>query len=123
MTHRTVKRTEHSEQVALVETCLASGYPYNLLHAIPNGGKRDAITGARLKAEGARAGIPDLMLPVMRGGFGGLYIELKIDGGRVQPAQAEWHAALRREGYAVAVCYGCDAAWQTVQDYVRGDYR
>ena len=33
------------------------------LHAIPNGGNRSAVTGARLKAEGVKRGIPDLFLP------------------------------------------------------------
>lgn len=37
-----------------------------LLFAIPNGGERAAPVAARMKAEGAKAGVSDLMLPVAR---------------------------------------------------------
>ena len=42
------------------------GYQYPelsaLLFAVPNGGRRDPVTGARLKAEGVVAGVSDLIL-------------------------------------------------------------
>ena len=42
-----------------------------LLYHIPNGGKRDKLEAARLKLEGVKAGVPDLCLPVARGGAQG----------------------------------------------------
>jgi len=36
-----------------------------------------ARKGATLKAMGLRAGAPDLFLAMMRGGYGGLYLEIK----------------------------------------------
>jgi hypothetical protein len=50
-----------------------------------------------------KRGVPDLFLPVARGGFHGLWIELKAGKNPVNAAQKEWHAALVLQGYAVHV--------------------
>lgn len=77
------------------------------MYAIPNGGRRDAATGARLKAEGVLAGVPDVFLAAPSGPYAGLYIEMKRKaGGRATPAQKAMLATLESSGYAVAVCYG-----------------
>ena len=73
-----------------------------LLHAIPNGGKRDIRTAAMLKAEGVKPGVPDICLPVPRGGKHGLYIELKRrKGGTVSKAQEAWIRALMAQGFVI----------------------
>jgi hypothetical protein len=61
-------------QVAIADHLRARAYPDVYWTAIPNGEKRTAITGARLKRMGVRAGNPDFLL--IRGGraFG---LELK----------------------------------------------
>src|SRR5688572_6150019 len=52
--------TEHQEQCAVIQWWGHAHHSYQLpvfaLFAIPNGGARDVITGARLKAEGVRRG-------------------------------------------------------------------
>ena len=48
-----------------------------LLHHIPNGGTRDAVEAKHLKQQGVKSGVPDLCLPVPRGQYHGLYIEMK----------------------------------------------
>lgn len=88
-----------------------------LLFAIPNGRRKGAITGATLKREGVRKGVPDLMLAV-RGGeivraperkeaiYGerhALFLELKTLTGIVTPEQKEYHAVLAAQGYRVVV--------------------
>jgi len=102
--------TEHAEQAALIDWCAgqAPRIPeLGLLYAIPNGGARDVRVAVQLKAEGVQAGIPDLHLPVARGGWHSLYLELKrTRGGRVEPEQAAWHAALLAQGNDVRVCRG-----------------
>lgn len=95
-----------------------------LLHAIPNGGKRGKAEAARMKAGGVKAGVPDMCLPVSRGTYHGLYIELKRQqGGRVSEAQTWWLDKLRDQGYAAFVCYGWEEAAQVLQDYLMGRYR
>lgn len=117
--------SEHTEQVALVRWAQmqqAAVPALRLLFAIPNGGKRNKVTAARLAAEGVQAGVPDLCLPVARGGYHGLWIEMKIPGNGLTPAQGAWHAALQAEGYRVATCYGWDAARAVVEDYLAMDF-
>ncbi|MES2180696.1 MAG: hypothetical protein V4493_01175 [Pseudomonadota bacterium] len=52
-------------------------------HHIPNGGTRGdtarsrAIAGGQLKAEGVKPGVLDCFWPLKRGGFSGLFIEMK----------------------------------------------
>lgn len=125
--------TEHAEQRAffgwLGMHLHAGGSPLvRLAYAIPNGGKRDAITAARLKSEGVKAGVPDICYPVPRGRYAGLYIEMKIKSGSVQEAQKQWHTDLRAVGYASAVCWGWQHARTCFLDYeaeqpVAPDYR
>lgn len=111
------------------QTCLFRWAAYSLgahpelrlLHAIPNGGKRSKSEAARMKAAGVKAGVPDMFLPVARGGSHGLYIELKrIKGGRVSAEQLAWMEELTREGYTCAVCHGWEEARKVIQTYLKG---
>ena len=89
-----------------------------LLHHIPNGGSRNAAEAAKLKAMGVKAGVPDIHLPVPKGGYNSLWIELKAEGGRIRPEQREFlQAAAEYGGYCV-VCYGADAAIAVLEDYL-----
>lgn len=115
--------SEHEEQVALFRWWKLQ-YPKQerLLFAIPNGGAREAITGSRLKAEGARAGVPDMLLALPTGRHAGLFLELKRrHGGKVSPAQIAMINELARAGYAVAVCYGFEEARSTIVAYLAGE--
>lgn len=118
----TVIPTEHQEQVALFEWAawMAKHIPeLRLMHAIPNGGKRDIRTAAMLKAEGVKPGVPDIFLPVSRGGKHGLYIELKRRrGGVVSKAQEAWIRALMHQDYVCAVCHGADEAKDAILTYM-----
>ena len=60
-----------------------------MLIAVGNGGKRDAITGAMLKAEGVLAGVSDLILLIPNKRYHGLLIEMKTKTGRQSEAQKE----------------------------------
>ncbi|MBF0384149.1 MAG: hypothetical protein HQL69_24315, partial [Magnetococcales bacterium] len=64
--------SEHNEQAALFEWASISSKAIpelNLLAAIPNGGHRLKATAGKMKAEGVKAGFPDIIFPVARGGF------------------------------------------------------
>lgn len=111
--------TEHSHQVALFAWCAISNIlELRLLFAIPNGEQRTAVTGARLKAAGVKAGIPDIFLPVARNGFHGLWIELKIHKGVVSEKQHEWLDLLSKQGYATRVCFGWEEARNALLEYL-----
>ena len=102
--------TESQEQITLFHWAAvqAGKYPeLELLFHIPNGGHRHKTTAARLKAEGVKAGVPDLCLPVPRSGYHGLYIELKAGRNDTTDNQDRWLQALTDNGYYTAVCHGC----------------
>ena len=86
-------RTEASEQEAVITICkfMENRYPeLKLLHHCPNGGKRDRVSAAVLKRQGVKAGVPDLHLPVPKGQYASLYIEMKYGDGRLQKEQKEF---------------------------------
>lgn len=91
------------------------------LFAVPNGGHRAKRTAAAMKAEGAKAGVPDYLLPVARGGHPGLAIELKTATGRPSPEQRAWLAHLEAQGWRAVVARGWEQAWDVVRDYMAGD--
>jgi len=113
--------SEHDEQVALfqwAEYNLIHHPELWLLHAIPNGGHRHAAVGKRLKAEGVKAGVPDMFLPVARGEYHGLYIEMKYGKNKTTDAQREWLNRLAAEGYLTAVCWGWTEASERIEWYL-----
>lgn len=89
-----------------------------LLHHIPNGGKRNISTARRLKMEGVKSGVPDIFLPVSRGLYHGLYIELKVRGNTTTDNQDTWIAHLQKQGYQVNVCYGWEEASTVILEYL-----
>lgn len=116
-----MKQQESEHQQALFQWAqLARGkYPeLALMFHIPNGGKRDYTTAARLKAEGVLPGIPDIMLPVSRGGYHGLWVELKADHGKPSRAQLDYIDRLREQGYAALICYGWQIAREEIENYL-----
>lgn len=95
-----------------------------LLH-IPNGGARNAATGAMLKRTGVRAGVPDLLLPCPRvraegGSWHGLFVEMKRADHSNSPSheQKRWLDYLRRAGYMVVVAYGAEQAIEAIKTYL-----
>ena len=90
-----------------------------MLYAIPNGGKRAIKTAVALKKQGVKRGVPEMCLPVPRGGFNGLYIELKrVKGGTVSDEQREWIAALNTQGYKAIICHGAEEAIEQIRGYL-----
>lgn len=114
--------TEHEEQVELFRRATAfspSILALACLFAIPNGGHRHKAVAGRLRAEGVRAGIPDVFLAWPAQGRAGLFIELKrVKGGRVEPEQRQWAQRLTAAGYRCEVCRGADEAWRCIMDYL-----
>lgn len=119
--------TEDGHQTAFfcfAATVVNSNPLWNLLFAIPNGGKREPATAARLKATGTKSGFPDIGFPVARHNCHGLYIEMKRPElktkryGGLSEQQIEWHNQLRNQGYATAVAYGWEHARDIVEAYL-----
>ena len=98
-------RTEEREQALFIkwthrQTVRAAIPELAHLHHSPNGGRRDAITGAQMVALGVKRGWPDLVLPLPGGG---LAIEFKSATGRTTAEQDAWLAYFERIGWRAAV--------------------
>lgn len=90
----------------------------HLLFAVPNGGRRDKITGAKLKAEGVVAGVADLILLVPREWMHGLCIEMKTPSGRQSQQQKHWQNLVEKQGYRYIVCRSVTDFIEQVKDYL-----
>jgi hypothetical protein len=94
-------------------------YPcLKLLHHIPNERQCSPAMGRQLKLAGVRAGICDLHLPVARGGYHSLYIEMKNETGRTSPEQEWWVDNLLAEGNFAEVCHGHQSAIRVIEWYL-----
>lgn len=114
--------TEHGHQAALF--CFAAAnikqYPdLRYLFAIPNGGQRNAATGARLKAEGVKAGVPDIMLPRPNRNYHGLFLEMKVGKNVQSTEQKDYFFYLQRNGYWCDICYSWTEARDIILEYLK----
>lgn len=98
------------------------------LFAVPNGGQRNKIEGARFKAGGVKAGVPDIVLPVSRHLKAGLFIELKKDQAAWNAwnklednKQKEWLDYLNQAGYMAVICIGWEQAKDCIIWYMNGE--
>lgn len=115
--------TEHAEQRRLFEWIDGTrdrpgaretiDPAFGFIFAVPNGGHRTPAVAAQMKAEGVRAGYPDIGWDLARGPYRGFRGELKrVGAGVVSPLQAEWHVWLERQGLYVVVAHG----WEAMRD-------
>lgn len=88
-----------------------------LMH-IPNGGKRNISEAAKFKKMGVKAGVADLLLPVPKGVYNGLWIELKYGKNTLQDSQQEFLADMENNGYFVCTCYSKEAAVILILEYL-----
>lgn len=105
MTSPTIQRHgEHSIQVAIMQfldrALPSSCYAF----AVPNGGKRNAITGAILKREGVKAGVADIVI-LRNPGLCAL-IEVKTAKGSLSNSQKAFRDWCAANGFPYAVVRG-----------------
>lgn len=113
-----MKDLEHKIQCSCIEW-FRYQYPKYLIYAIPNGGERNVIVAAKLKAEGVLSGVPDLHIPTAKKGFHGLYIEMKAGKNKVSDNQRTIMDKLSDEGYKCSVCYSFDEFMKEVNEYLK----
>ena len=92
------------------------------LFAVPNGGRRDATTAAKLKAEGVVAGVADLILLKSNRDYGALFIEMKTLKGRQRDSQKAWQNIVCADSeYKYVVCRSFDDFKREVDDYLKNE--
>jgi len=119
------KKTELSEQQAVIDWCVINSGRFpelKTIYHIPNEGKRSRIGGRELRSAGLKAGVPDLCLPVSRGGWNALYIEMKLDKTKkCSKEQIEFQKLLKQFHNGCVVAYGADEAISYLRQYLAGD--
>jgi hypothetical protein len=124
---------EHFEQVQIFQWAHGTKhrpgailrYPeLELLHAIPQQAARSKAGYIWMYREGVRSGVPDIHLPVARGDYYGLWIELKrTDAGKPTAHQNWWIEKLQKAGHYAVVVHGASAAVDAIRWYCELDRR
>lgn len=118
------KQLERKAQTALIAWATDNTQRYPALawlFAVPNWfGIRTEIQGARAKAEGRKKGVPDLLLPVARGPYVGLAIEMKSPGRSPTGEQKVWLNHFKAQGWLTDVCFTFEEARDTLLAYLSG---
>ena len=116
-------RSEEREQAKFVRWCslpdvrtIAPALAF-LFHC-PNGGQRNAITGAQMTALGVKRGVPDLLLPFHTKRHHGLAIEFKSASGTATPQQDAWLAFLRQQNWSCSIARSAFEAMAIVAGYL-----
>lgn len=94
-------------------------YPKLFITHHPNEGKKSKFEQFLYKILGVKTGMPDLLIFTPSKGFGGLAIELKVDGKKPTAVQIECMADLRKCNWLVVVCWSIDEYIKTVNDYIK----
>lgn len=114
-----MKNIESKIQIACVNW-FRYQYPQfrKLLFSVPNGGVRNSITGAILKAEGALSGVSDLLLLIPNKHYASLCIEMKQPKGVQRDSQKEWQKAVEDAGNKYVICRSLEQFMQEVKGYL-----
>lgn len=83
----------------------------------PNGGSRNGIEAAKLKAMGVKPGIPDCMILDNRRGYAGLAIELKVGYNKPSEQQLEQFDKLVLRNWMVIVSWSLEEVIQAIDWY------
>lgn len=119
-----VRKKPDDEEHRIQSACVrAFRYKYpklrHNLFSVPNGGRRDIVTGAKLKAEGALAGVSDLIFLKSNRFYGALLIEMKTPKGKQQDTQKDWERKITADGYKYVVCRSVSEFMQEIEDYLK----
>lgn len=96
--------TEHQIQSAIIRFLDAALPSSCMAFAVPNGAKRDKITGAILKREGVKAGVADIV--ILRNPGQCALIEVKTDTGSLSNSQKVFRDWCAANGFPFAVVRG-----------------
>lgn len=110
---------EHNLQCACIAWFRTRFPQYvHALFAVPNGGRRDGITGAKLKAEGVIPGVADIILLKSNARHGALLIEMKTPQGKQSNAQKLWQKLITTDKYKYIICRSIDQFIDEVTTYL-----
>jgi VRR-NUC domain len=105
---------EHRLQTVLAKYLDLNNYQF---FAVANGGWRNKVVAAKLKAEGVKAGVADLFILLPNSTFHGLFVEVKIKGNSQQPNQKVFEQKARDCGYEYIIVRSLDELIEKLKYY------
>lgn len=94
-------------------------YPcLDLLSCSLNGVKLSIQQAIKAKAGGMLRGEWDVKLPIARGSYIGLVIEMKFGKNKLSESQIWYGERMKQEGHYVAVCYDWLSAKSIIENYI-----
>ncbi len=111
------QESERRAQQRVVQWLYEKRVPF---FSVPNGANVSMANRMTLLSEGLQAGVPDLVIVCARGGYHGLFVEMKReDGGAgLSDDQKKWLKILQEEGYHAIQCNGYDRALEAIEWYL-----
>lgn len=108
---------EHDIQKALNKRMGIKKIPF---FAIPNGVwlKDNYKEIKKLKNEGLKSGVPDILIPVPTPNHCGLFVELKTKKGKTSKNQDKWIKYLNKAGYKCITTYGAKDLFDKIDKYL-----
>lgn len=91
---------------------------FKLIIHFPNEGKRSIHYGKMLKSLGMRKGVVDLFIAVPKRGYGGAWIELKSENGKLKPEQEAFLRDMKQQNFYTRVTWSLDEAIKIIEWYL-----
>jgi hypothetical protein len=116
-----MKQEEHETQCEIfrwAETEIVRHPELKYMFSTLNGVRLNIGQAVKAKKAGNKKGVPDIWLPVKRGQYSGLVIELKSMTGTASDEQLEWIAFLQAQGYRACLCFGFMESVNTIKGYL-----
>ena len=115
---KTISASEHIEQVRLVNWFRDNfKEPDYIIFAVPNGGKRGIKEAERLKAEGVKKGVSDLII-VTHNKI--IFLEMKNAKGKLSKEQISFNENIEYLGFISLVAYSAtDASEKIMQELLK----
>ncbi len=111
--------TERQEHLAFMTWIRLNPTIREVLIHIANEYDGGAARGQIRKTMGVMKGVSDFFLPIPKGLYHGMWIELKRKkNGRCTDEQKRWIEQMKLLGYAAYFCFGDDEAINTVKKYM-----
>lgn len=108
----TASVSEHEEQVALINWFRDNfKEPDYIIFAVPNGGKRGIKEAGRLKDEGVKSGVSDLIILTHEKV---IFLEMKKLNGKLSDKQKDFNENVEYLGYISIVGYGASDASEKI---------
>ena len=90
------------------------------LHHFANERKCSMQQGALLKRMGVKRGVSDLFLGIPNNGYHGLWLELKVEKGKLTKEQISFIERKNQKGYFAIAVWGFESAKLVILDYLKG---